>query len=171
MDTNPFAVLSFIVAPSILTNATSVLIMSTSNRLARAVDRARELSKQLEESSTFATTQARRRLNELSRAERRTLLLMQSLRSFYAALGGFAAAALISLLGAVTVPSGLDYAVHLMVLSGIIVGILAVGALIRGSWLLLTETRIAVEVITERAASVHARAGDLAVFVDADKRL
>ena len=32
MDPNPFAVLSFIVAPAILTNASSVLIMSTSNR-------------------------------------------------------------------------------------------------------------------------------------------
>jgi len=46
---NPFAVLSLIVAPAVLTNASSVLAMSTSNRLARAVDRARELSKQLEE--------------------------------------------------------------------------------------------------------------------------
>jgi hypothetical protein len=46
---NPFAVLSLIVAPAVLTNASSVLVMSTSNRLACAVDRTRELSKQLEE--------------------------------------------------------------------------------------------------------------------------
>jgi hypothetical protein len=37
---NPFAALSLIVAPAILTNASAVLAMSTSNRLARAVDRA-----------------------------------------------------------------------------------------------------------------------------------
>jgi len=48
---NPFAVLSLIVAPAILTNAASVLAMSTSNRLARAVDRARELARQLEDTS------------------------------------------------------------------------------------------------------------------------
>jgi hypothetical protein len=41
--TNPFAVLSLIVAPAILTNASCVLVMSTSNRLARVVDRARNL--------------------------------------------------------------------------------------------------------------------------------
>ena len=35
-DSNPFAALSLIVAPVILTNASSVLAMSTSNRLARA---------------------------------------------------------------------------------------------------------------------------------------
>ena len=50
---NPFAVLSFIVAPAVLTNASSVLALSTSNRLARAVDRARELSKQLEEAGAL----------------------------------------------------------------------------------------------------------------------
>ena len=50
--TSPFAVLSLIVAPAILTNAASVLAMSTSNRLARAVDRARDLGRQLEDTST-----------------------------------------------------------------------------------------------------------------------
>jgi hypothetical protein len=45
---NPFAVLSLIVAPAVLTNACSVLVLSTSNRLARATDRVRELAKQLE---------------------------------------------------------------------------------------------------------------------------
>ncbi len=55
MDPNPFAVLSLIVAPAILTNASSVLIMSTSNRLARGADRARELSKQLEGTEDLST--------------------------------------------------------------------------------------------------------------------
>ena len=65
MDSNPFAVLSLIVAPAILTNATSLLIMSTGNRLARAVDRARELSKQLEETQKFDSEDSVRRLGEL----------------------------------------------------------------------------------------------------------
>jgi hypothetical protein len=50
MDPSPFAPRSLIVAPAILTNASSVLAMSTSNRLARAVDRARDLARQLEAS-------------------------------------------------------------------------------------------------------------------------
>ena len=38
---NPFAVLTAIVAPAILTNACSVLALGTSNRLGRVVDRTR----------------------------------------------------------------------------------------------------------------------------------
>src|SRR5256886_17014072 len=77
---NPFAVLSLIVAPAILTNASSVLAMSTSNRLARAVDRARELSKQLEEAADLSSPEATRRLGELSAAEDRAMRLLGALR-------------------------------------------------------------------------------------------
>ncbi len=45
---NPFAALSLIVAPALLTNASSLLVVSTSDRLARAVDRVRENSTLLE---------------------------------------------------------------------------------------------------------------------------
>src|SRR5690606_11582660 len=76
MEGNPFAVLSLIVAPAILTNASSVLVMSTSNRLARAVDRGRELSKQLEAGNEFTSPEARRRLSELTASETRALLLL-----------------------------------------------------------------------------------------------
>ena len=45
---NPFAVLTFIVAPAILTNASSVMALGTSNRFARAIDRARSLATALQ---------------------------------------------------------------------------------------------------------------------------
>src|SRR4249919_1953269 len=96
---NPFAVLSLIVAPAVLTNAASVLAMSTSNRLARATDRARELARQLEETSDMSTPQALRRLHELATTERRSLMLVAALRSIYVALRSFACATLFSLLG------------------------------------------------------------------------
>lgn len=86
METNPFAVLSLIVAPAILTNATSVLIMSTSNRLARGVNRAREISKQLEATVDYSGDEPQRRLRELSATEQRALLIIRALRSFYVAL-------------------------------------------------------------------------------------
>jgi hypothetical protein len=160
MEQNPFAVLSLIVAPAILTNATSVLIMSTSNRLARAVDRTRELSKQLEATTDLSTTQAQRRLGELTASENRSLLLVRSLRSCYVALGGFALAALLSLLGAASVPAKIDLVVMLLEIGGICAGVIAVGSLVRGSTLLLRETQIAVQVVTDRAATLHARAHD-----------
>src|SRR5688500_19543834 len=97
----PFAILSMIVAPAILTNASSVLAMSTSNRLARAVDRARELAQQLEGPRAATGDDAARRLRELTVNEKRSVLLLRALRSFYSALGAFSSATLLSLVGAV----------------------------------------------------------------------
>src|SRR5256886_9982435 len=99
---NPFAVLSLIVAPAVLTNASSVLAMSTSNRLARAVDRARELSKQLEGSADLSSPEAARRFRELAAAEDRSVLLLRALQNIYFGLGAFALAALVRLLGAMS---------------------------------------------------------------------
>ncbi|MGH7573516.1 MAG: DUF2721 domain-containing protein [Longimicrobiales bacterium] len=79
IEANPFAILSFIIAPAILTNASSVLAMSTSNRLARAVDRARELTKQLEEYVETGSAVTDRRLRELAASETRALMLIRAL--------------------------------------------------------------------------------------------
>ncbi len=156
--TNPFAVLSLIVAPAILTNASSVLAMSTSNRLARAADRVRELSRQLEDPHETSAALASDRLYELGAVERRALLLLGSLRSFYLALGGFASATLVSLAGAVLVT--LDWAaplVRALEFIAIGAGVVAVGALVTGSGRLLQETRIAVEVMAERSTRMRRR--------------
>jgi hypothetical protein len=157
-ETNPFAVLSLIVAPAILTNASSVLVMSTSNRLARAVDRARELSKQLERPDEFKAVDADLNLEELTLNERRALLLLRGLRCFYASLGGFASATLIALLGAVLVPSGLDWLVQALEIAGVVAGLLAVGCVVYGSALLLHETRIAVQMLSKRATRARQQA-------------
>jgi hypothetical protein len=156
---NPFAILSFIVAPAILTNASSVLAMSTSNRLARAVDRARELSKQLE-TELNESPETPRRLRELGVAEQRALMLIRALRSFYAALGGFAAAALLSLLGAVMVSLRAETTVIVFEVIAVSTGLLAVGALVHGSIVLVRETQLAVQVLRERAETIRARIRD-----------
>ncbi len=44
---NPFSVLSYIVAPALLTNTTALLLMGTTNRFARAVDRARAVAERV----------------------------------------------------------------------------------------------------------------------------
>jgi hypothetical protein len=162
---NPFAAFSLIVAPAILTNASTVLAMSTSNRLARAVDRARELARLLEiaESPAGQTNQegrahADRLLNELTAAEDRTTMLLHVLQSFYFGLGGFALATLAALLGAVVARFDTGALVALLETLAVAAGTLGVGALVRGSVILVRETSIAVRVVTERAASVRARA-------------
>jgi hypothetical protein len=154
---NPFAVLSLIVAPAILTNASTVLVMSTSNRLARAGDRARELSKQLEEAGALASPEAGRRLRELRVNEQRSLLLLAALRSFYVAIGSFASATLVSLLGAILAPMNTGVLVLVSGVVGVGAGLIAVSALVHGSGVLMRETRLLVQVLQELVASVHAR--------------
>jgi Protein of unknown function (DUF2721) len=156
-DANPFAALSLIVAPAILTNACSLLSMSTSNRLARAVDRARELAKQLEDPSGASPgAESTRRLNELAAAEQRAVMLLGALRSFYVSLGGFAMATLVSLLGAVLIRFSGPFVLALEIVA-LASGAVGVGALVHGAVLLVRETRIAVYVLRDRAAAVRAR--------------
>ena len=155
---NPLAILSLIVAPAILTNASSVLAMSTTNRLARASDRARELARQLEETTDLSSPEAARRLRELTSAERRSVMLVTALRSFYVALGSFASAALFALLGAVLVPAGIGGVVRSLHLVSVAAGLVALGALVHGSTVLIRETRILVQTLQARAADVRARA-------------
>jgi hypothetical protein len=154
---NPFAILSFIVAPAILTNASSLLAMSTSNRLARAVDRARELTHQLEESAGRESPDTARRSRELLATETRSLLLVKALRSVYAAMGAFAGAALLSLLGAVMVTMGAEAIVPFFEIISAALGLFAVAALIHCSALLVRETRIVVQFLRERAEGVRQR--------------
>jgi hypothetical protein len=53
---NPFAILTVIVAPAILTNATSVLAMSTINRMLRTRQRMHELFQESESTPTHGET-------------------------------------------------------------------------------------------------------------------
>jgi hypothetical protein len=155
---NPFAVLSLMVAPAILTNASSVLAMSTSTRLARAVDRGRELAKQLEGTADLSSPTAMRRLRDLDAAERRAILLVAALQRFYVAMGGFALATLFSLLGAVLAAFEQQIVVQSLELAGVAAGLLAVGALVHGSLTLIRETRIALAVMRDRAERIKSRA-------------
>jgi hypothetical protein len=155
---NPFSVLSWIIAPALLTNASTLLVLSTGNRLARAVDRARELSKQLEDEADLASPKAIRRLNELTATEQRSFILLGALRCVYIASGSFASATLVSIFGAAVVPLGAGALVRVLEMCAAVAGLVAISALIYGSAILMRETRIAVQVLQERAASVRARA-------------
>ena len=69
MDTSTvghFAALSFIVAPPMLTNASALMGLSSSNRLAIAAQRTREPALQLEDAETLSSDEAKRRFEEMS---------------------------------------------------------------------------------------------------------
>jgi hypothetical protein len=155
---NPFAALSLIVAPAVLTNAASILVLSTSNRLARAIDRARTLAAQLELPSGIPGRFTGLRLKELASSEQRALLLLNALRLFYASLGSFAGAALTSLLGAtLSKYQTLSTTVEAVAVGA---GVIGVAGLLLGCVLLLRETRLAVLVVSEEATLLRQHFAD-----------
>jgi hypothetical protein len=149
LNANPFSLLTFIAAPAILTNASSVNVLSTSNRLARSMERARAISIQIEEHENDTDDGNDVRLKLLKFAERRTLIIVRALTCFYIAIGSFAAASLISLLGAVFVAAQQDMLRQITLAVSLCAGIVGVGGLTIGSGLLVFETRMALRGMAE----------------------
>jgi hypothetical protein len=159
LETNPFAVLTFIAAPAILTNASSVLALGTSNRFARNVDRMRAIIKLLERPEGTPPADLDLYRNQLSQYEARGRLLVRALSSLYFSVGCFAAGSLTSLLGAVL--SSTDHPSLLRPVLGIamLTGIAGLSGLIVGGGLLVRETRLALQTIAQEAAYYRAHYG------------
>src|SRR4029079_13679811 len=89
---SPFAVLTFIAAPALLTNTSSVLALSTINRMLRTRDRMHELFVLSEKGEPGA--EGGRLVEQVNRVEQQGALLLGALRAIYIALGAFAGATL-----------------------------------------------------------------------------
>jgi hypothetical protein len=106
LEHNPFVVFTFLVAPAILTNASTLLTLSTSNRLARSVDRMRLIAAVLVSEDGARPPGAQPSLTrELAREQfgpsnRRCRSLIRALRACYTSIGCFAAATCVAMLGA-----------------------------------------------------------------------
>jgi hypothetical protein len=147
---NPFAVLTAIVAPAILTNASSVLALGTSNRLGRVVDRTRVVAGSVAGSAPgSAIHQAW--INQLRALELRAQLLLKALRLFYAALGLFAASALVSVGGSTAAYYGQKILFEAGAGLAILTGASAVVGLSVGCTLMVHETRLAVQSLEEES--------------------
>lgn len=146
LQDNPFGLLTFIVAPAILTNASSIMALGTSNRFARAMDRARELTNQIKGNSENDPETARR-IVKLRYTERRGRLLVRALTAFYLSVGSFAAASLISLLGAVFFITHFQLLHHVTQSIAVCAGITGVLGLVTGSALLVWETRLVLRLL------------------------
>jgi len=157
LGNNPFAVLTAIVAPAILTNASSVLALGTSNRLARVVDRTRIVARELatvEPKSADYSAWA----HQLKGLQLRAQLLVRALRVIYAALGLFAAAALVSVGGSIASYYGQQILFEAAAALAILTGASAVFGLCLGCVLMVRETRLAVNNLSEEADLRHLRA-------------
>ena len=147
---NPFGVLTSVVAPAILTNACSVLALGTSNRLARVVDRTRVVASELAGFEP-GTSNYEDSFAQLDRLQVRAQLLLRALRLFYASIGLFAAAALVSVMGSIVTYYGGHVLFQLAAGLALVIGSLAVLSLASGCMLMVRETRFAVRNLAEEA--------------------
>jgi len=138
------SLLSAMITPAVLISACGTLIFSTSTRLARIVDRVRELSRLveqlfMEESADFPEERRAEVDRQLSVHVQRSHLIQRSLTSFYVSLGMFVATTisigLVALLG------------RLAWLPGAL-GIAGTVVLFYGCVLLIAETRLALHSVS-----------------------
>jgi hypothetical protein len=156
LSQSPFAIVTFIVAPAMLTNASSVLAMSTINRMLRTRERMSELYAQSEAKDGPAENREYL-LRQVNRVERQGLLLLKALRSIYVALGSFAAATLVTLIAAVLEQAHLASWYRPLTISGLLAGSVGVGTLIVGAMLLFHATRLSLASISEEAEAIRER--------------
>ncbi|MCW8132073.1 MAG: DUF2721 domain-containing protein [Planctomycetota bacterium] len=151
---SPFAALTFIAAPALLTNASSVLALSTTNRMLRTRDQMRELYLKSEAGSVSAR-EAARHLNLVSRVERQATLIMGALYSIYVALAAFASSTLVTLLGVgLEAPLG-SWWLFATACVGVALGFIGVGGLVKGCVNLLRATNLSLLNIHEEAGLIR----------------
>jgi hypothetical protein len=147
LPTNPFAILTFISAPAVLTNASCVLLFGTGNRYGRAVDRMHELSETVQRG--VEQNELNLRVRQLEAAETRTLLIVRALTCFYTAVAGFVASTLVSLIGAVLVSIHADAGIAASFALAGIAGLVGVAAMMTGAMLLARETTYSFRILRE----------------------
>jgi hypothetical protein len=147
MSGHAFAILTSIVAPAVLTNACSVLALGTGNGM---VDRTRVINSELirlPDGSPDYPDLAR----QLDLLRVRSQFLLKGLTAVYAALGGFAASALVSVLGAVAEFRNFHAGFWIISVLAFVVGIFAVTSLVIGCTLMVRESRLALQSMAEEA--------------------
>ncbi len=128
-------VLGAMITPAVLISASGTLVLSTSNRLSRVVDRVRTLAREAE---AHAKDPARAKLlaDQLPRLHHRALMLRTAMTVLYCAIGLLVGCSFSIGLGGILhgVPGWLPIGL----------GILGAGALLHSSLLLIREARAAV---------------------------
>ncbi|MEA3189070.1 MAG: hypothetical protein QOD99_2900 [Chthoniobacter sp.] len=153
---SPFAVLTFIAAPALLTNSSSLLALSTINRMLRTRDLMHDLFAR-SEAEVLAGAEKERLLRQTVRVETQAVLLLRSLRSIYVAVGSFAAATLVTLLGA-SLASHQDALLYRAAVGlGLALGCMGVGGIVLGCVGLFGATQLSMGNIREEAALIRER--------------
>jgi len=153
---SPFAVLTFIAAPALLTNSSSVLALSTINRMLRTRERMTQLFAKSEEAG-LSETEKMRLVEQVNRVEKQAVLLLRALYSIYVALSAFVSATLVTLLGAGFGSFERAFWFRALVGLGLVLGFVGVGGLVFGCVHLFHATQLSLLNIREEAALIRER--------------
>jgi hypothetical protein len=136
MGSSLYTVLTLIVAPAVLTNASSVLALNTANRFGRVVDRSRTIGSELAALGPDSPLREVR-IRQIKRLRYRGELLIRAQSAIYLALGTFVLTALVAVIGAALAAN------RFVGLASIALGVVATSGLFYGCTLILRETRLA----------------------------
>jgi len=137
------AVLTAMITPAVLISACGSMILSTSSRLGRVVDRVRALSDRLEDMSGDTESSHERKaviFDQLDKLTSRARILQRSMVAFYLGLGMFVATSVA--IGVVALADKPRYTIV-----PVIFGIAGACFLFYGSMLLIFEARLALSTI------------------------
>jgi hypothetical protein len=141
------SVLSAMITPAVLISACGSLILATSDRLSKAVNRTREIASALipragtEQRSDGREEERRMLFVQLDYATTRSRLLQRALSRLYAALGFFVGTSVTIGLVAVTDSS--------FTIVPIVLGLSGAGLLLYAAFLLIKESRFALAAVNE----------------------
>jgi hypothetical protein len=149
-ETHPFVVLSYVSGPALLTNATSLLLLSTANRFARAIDRSRYLTGLLA-TPALAGIHALE-VEELRTTGRRIRLIGTAISALYLAAAMFALATVVSILGAVLAQILTGAILDLIVVFAVVLGLVGFAAFVIAAFALVIETRMTMRWLGQESA-------------------
>src|SRR5580765_1924839 len=144
------------ITPAVLISASGTLVLSTSNRLSRVVDRVRVLAAEAQHAGVargdaIPPRRAALIASQLNQLARRVLLLRSALTAFYTAIGLLVATSI-----GIALVVLLEWAGSVLAL---VPGIAGACALLYGSLLLVKEARLAVRSTLEEMAYAREAVG------------
>ena len=151
MSQTPLELLAAIAAPALITNAATVLVLSTSNRFARTVDRTRAIAKEIKDGGQSAAARANS-IDALQIVKRRTHILVRALTSFYLAVGSFAFGSFAGLIGAAMQTLGISAIEPFLTAAALGVVMIGTLSITTGAAMLVIETRLAINGLTIEAS-------------------
>jgi hypothetical protein len=151
---NPFIIFTVIAAPAVLTNAASVMSLTTSNRLARAVDRSRALLAELAHAASVTADERARKTRQIELLRRRAMLLTRALGWYQLGISSFAGATLLALVGTVLHQFEPDYLGRAGLLVALSCAVVGVAAIATGAIAVVRETWLSYQLLREDTADV-----------------